>query len=180
MLYCFKIRQITRSQQSSNGKLQIEYIYNGILSILHRIVVLTIMYWVMTILVMVTFTVIRYSLNLNRSSSIAIILQTIVFDVASVTLSISMFMMLEHNTDHYVMFLRILKRFRLITCCCCCYMEGIELFLSEYDHEKDAVQRANARKVTGTLPTQITQDAQRIEAPEISVETVTAVVVSDL
>ena len=74
--------------------------YENVRSILHTVLILNLFYWVISGWI----NVVSFAFNAG----------------VPVVFSLSMFLMQDHNTTEYIVFLRILIRFKLFWCCCCC------------------------------------------------------------
>ena len=108
LLYWCRIRSFKQYQNEKNND-----IYTRILSILHRMLILTYLYLITTfsLVVMVAISGRREPFLFNPF-----------------VYSISMYLMMDHNTLEYIQFLRIINRLKLYLCCCCCY----QMVLDEY------------------------------------------------
>ena len=142
LLYLYKLWQIGKIHKSKK-----DGVWNNILFILHRIVIITIFYQLCAL-----FTGLLY----NVWISIAFLTDTndklrpevmIVFCI--VVLSFSICLMMDHNTDIYVVFLHFLRRFRLKYCCFCCYYKMVDQQLEQLDPPKEHVAQTSAANPSG-------------------------------
>ena len=105
-------------------KLKHEEIWKNVLFILNRIAILTIFYlfcYLISMLILVThgFT--------DGDDELYLVLSSLVNVLSSTSLSLSMHLMMEHNTAEYTIFLQFLKRFYLqYLCFCCCFHKMVD------------------------------------------------------
>ena len=105
-LYWYKIHSLRRYRNERDRA-----VYDRIQSILHRVLILTFFYLVISEL-LVALSYIGW-LNIQFDGTVA------VHSVSTVAISYSMFLMQDHNTSEYVAFLRFIKRYKCIWCFCC-------------------------------------------------------------
>ena len=98
-----------------------------IMGILHRILILTIIYEVIGL--GGSFT---HVYHIKNPTNFAYILNGTMNGLLSTTLSFSMFLMQDHNTTEYKKFLNILYKLRLHNCLCCCFRLRIKKEVEEY------------------------------------------------
>ena len=93
-LYLKIIRLLTKLAKDESS------VYRNIQSILNRILILTFFYMIVTVSV--------FSLSFSF------------INLQNMSVNLAMFLMLDHHSDQYIYFLRVLYRTRLYWCCCCC------------------------------------------------------------
>lgn len=113
LLYWCKIRSVTIGAQFKEKKYRA--IYERIQSILHRVLILTFWYQLISFWAFAIGAAIKIYFEWTAD------VYTVSAAISSVALSHSMFLMQDHNTSEYAMFLKILERCKLYLCCCCCY-----------------------------------------------------------
>eukprot|EP01084_Bolivina_argentea_P315995 547640_1 len=106
-----------------------EKVYDRIMSILHRILLLTILYEIIGSMAIATHIIYIRSLN---SDGTYLILAGTINGFLCISLSFCMFLMQEHNTEHYQKFLHILYKFGLSNTLCCCFKSKIKAEVEEY------------------------------------------------
>ena len=129
MLYCYKIWKISKIYRT-----QRDAVWKNVLLILHRIVILTVFYQICLFLV-VCVTAGLYSIPSSSSTNDAGIhsmQQVLTFLTLQVALSLSMYLMQEHNTKEYHQFLRLLRRCYLNYLCYCCCHQMVDRQLDEF------------------------------------------------
>ena len=143
-------------------KTQNAAIYQRIVSILHRVVVTTILYEVTVAAV----TVVAVSIFANRCRFCRGHSRALVLDLlgalSSMIYAYAMFLTLSHNTPHYVRFLRLVRRLRLSYICCGGRHMVVEQ-LKELDvNDSEQVQDREISADVSTYETaDITLDARR-------------------
>ena len=124
-------------------------IYNRIISILYRILILTLMYEIVIIFFIIVFIFTLFFLP--KESSITYVLLIMMGGLSSISLCYSMFLMQQHNDYEYKKFLKILHNFYLHYICCCCksiIIYELELDLVKQIKNQQSVN-ANSNNVTG-------------------------------
>ena len=178
LLYLFKDWEIGKSQKSKeNG------VWNNVLFILHRIVIITIFYQICFIFLVSFYIISGMFLGLEDT-----VMKVVVNELVSEMLicyiainSFSMFMMMDHNTKAYVHFLHFLRRFGLNYLCCCCCHKMVDQQLEHLDPSKVLELQMNRklpRAVTGsTMSPNLSVNIENpAEGSQISCDTVTRVV----
>ena len=105
-LYLFKIRLFREYKDAEPA------VYKRILSILYKIVILTVFYDISMSITALCILVTRYLPWLE-------FITTSIATAQTVTFSLSMYLMLDHNVKQYTIFLRFIHRCKLYLCCCC-------------------------------------------------------------
>ena len=175
LLYGLKIRSFKQYKKTQ------PMVYKRILSILYKIVIITLFYESVTIFnaILGAFAVIFYNPIIFTPISVW------AMNVNSVSLSFSMYLMMEHNISQYILFLRLLKKFKLHFFCCC-YRHIVIDQLEEINGdlvrmrtisggtEDKNNERVNKIEVTATFETRdISVNDQKIvtNGRELSIET---------
>jgi len=119
MMYIYKIRTIGRFYKSKeNG------IWNNVLSILHRIVIITLFYQILGLLIAFLYFAVRRSSFMDNDNNIGLLIASgLTYTMLSTLYSLSVHLMMEHkhNIKAYIGFLEFLRRFYLnYLCFCCC------------------------------------------------------------
>eukprot|EP01084_Bolivina_argentea_P085114 153841_1 len=131
-LYIFKVISFRKykSEQPS--------VYNRIMSILNRVVILTLLYEMIALICFGFFLFIRL---LGNDESFARIVFWICMGVLVINMNYSMFLKQQHNTSKYHEFLNLLYNMKLISICCCCFKsvitEEIKLYSEQSKSEKN-------------------------------------------
>ena len=125
LLYVWKIKtftHITTSRRASDSDLKKQEhdtaVHSRIMSILHKIAILTLFYQFVTLFGMVFINTLH--VIIGNEPMIYWILSHFMNGVLSFSLSVSMYLMMEHNKNEYVKFLRAVYYVRLYWLCCCC------------------------------------------------------------
>ena len=115
LLYCYKInafRKIPTLQQNA--------VWRKIMFILQHILVITLFYQISFLVIVAALRAVVYVPHIGRTASYTIL--NALIGSFTVLYSISMYLMMEHNTEAYVRFLRCFKRTYLkYICFCCCH-----------------------------------------------------------
>ena len=101
-LYWYKIYSLQRDRNEKDGA-----VYARIQSILHRVLILTFFYLIITGLLN-TLSYVRFEIDGYW-----------LYSMISMVMSYSMFLMQDHNTSEYIAFLRFIRRYKCIWCFCC-------------------------------------------------------------
>ena len=110
LLYLFKIWKIGKVHKSKeNG------VWNNVLFILHRIVIITVFYQICFLCLVSLYLIAGMSLGLEDTAMKVVVNELVsgMLTCYMVINSFSMFMMMDHNTTAYVHFLHFVRRFRL-------------------------------------------------------------------
>ena len=147
LLYLFKIWKIGNVHKSKENR-----IWDNVLFILHRIVIITVFYTVCALSVTALFTI----LSLNQFSENTLINAMLTeIRVSGLILYLnllyffSILLMMDHNTNIYVVFLHFLRRFHLKYLCFCCYHEMVDKQLNQLDQSKDVQPQQNLKPSKG-------------------------------
>ena len=120
LLYLCKIWEIRKSYKSKQ-----DGVWDTVLFILHRIVIITIFYQFSLLFLLFLYTSLEQFLqhdNTVWSSTLHELRISGVITCNVMIYSFSVFMMMDHNTTAYFHFLHFLRRFRLkYLCFCCCH-----------------------------------------------------------
>eukprot|EP01084_Bolivina_argentea_P259433 437740_1 len=143
---------------------QIE-VFNRIMAILNRILILTLFYEIAS-----AMTIIAMSIHGLIPTNAYYVLQTVGSGLASTAASCSMFLMQQHNTSEYTQFLAILYKYGLYNVCCC-FKSRIKNDLEVYfgDNEKENMKKENP--MCDDTIEDITVKQQHSVMKEISVQT---------
>ena len=101
-LYWYKICSLRKYQNKKDRA-----VYDRIQSILHRVLILTFFYFI-TSGMLTTLSYMRFEYDGYW-----------LYSIIAVLVSYSMFLMQDHNTSEYILFLRFIKRYKCIWCFCC-------------------------------------------------------------
>ena len=120
LLYLYKICALTKNKKKKGN-------IKSILFILYRICILTIFYQVIFISLGLIFVALENVLPPLPHTSNTNYFGSIMQAFLSLVWTISVYLMMEHNTTQYIKFLKIVNRFKLHwICCCCCKFIVIE------------------------------------------------------
>ena len=124
LLYCHKVRRLKRA-----CTLRRDAIWRKIMFILQRIIVITVFYWIS----FMTLNAVRYNAQIFAPKLIKYTLYNVVIALWAILYSMSTYLMMEHNTNEYVRFLRCLKKsyLKYIYFCCCHRM--VDRQLTEFE-----------------------------------------------
>ena len=156
-LYVFKIwtfKRYTKNEQN---------VYKRIMSILHKIFILTIFYEVFSMLYggIVLFTPIWWCWSIARQ-------------LVSLSISVSMYLMMDHNNKQYLKFLKIIYFFRFHWMCCCCRYLVMDQMNSTSETVKIISENnGNNKNPESQFQTNVSVEHQKIELPELSAATKT-------
>ena len=143
MLYCYKIKSFREI-----AALQRDAVWRKIVFILQRIIIITFFYQITSL-----------SLFILRGAywlfSKDIVLRNTITNILNASLtvlySISMYLMLEHNTDEYLGFLRCFKRSYLKYICFCCCHRIVDEQLKDFESIKKEKESEKASERTRKL-----------------------------
>ena len=149
--------------------------YQRVQSVLHRVLILTFFYQISGFWL--------YTIGLMADSMLGVSSTVVTMAVLSMILSISVFLMEDHNTKEYLGFLRFLRGLRLyLCCCCCCAMVRHHYQVMMDDIETDEMQVKRAKTIT-TMNTRNISDGNTYgiaeTGMEMSLETVTVQQISE-
>ena len=180
LLYCYKIREIGKIH-----KMKDDAVWESVQFILHRIVIVTIFYQITSFLL----AVVHYALSAVSLSgplgNVVLLFETVCIpSMFSILVSLSMYLMMEHNTEFYIRFLHFLRGFNLHYLCFCCCRKMLDRQLLELEIPQ---LEARSPKHKGTLPTKHTMYPNNsvdvvyeTAMVQTSIDTVTCVNTNDL
>ena len=146
-LYYFKIRAFRDIIKNKN-----ESIYKRVVTILYKIFIMTMFYEC----VILSFTVFSSGMEFVFDTKWVLdMVQIISFNTQSVCVSFAMYLMMEHNQDKYVKFLRVIRKLRLYWLCCCC---GCRRIVIEQLNGLDIPSKFRMTSASPTTPTAPTDD----------------------
>ena len=119
-LYIRQIRLLKNAQQRQDE-------IQGVMS---RVLILTLFYQIPVILIM-AFSIISLSLKWELYD------WSFVGATTSILFSVSVSLMIEHNTSRYIKFLKIIKKMKLHILCLCCYSYIMRENIHEIPHENN-------------------------------------------
>ena len=135
LLYGCKIRSFSRYKHSAN-----DAIYKRLLCILRKILILTFFYQIFTVCLTVL-----YLIGMTIFGDIPI--SPMLLSIISLSVSISMYLMQDHNSTEYMLFIKSLYRSKLYFCCCCLsgmVKDEYQVIMSDMD--KTEMQRETEAK----------------------------------
>ena len=135
LLYLFKIWRIGKVHKS-----KLDGVWDHVLSILHRIVIITVFYTICAFFAMMFYN----GLNLIPVSENATV-NAIIYELRTggliaflcVTMSFAIYLMMDHNTNVYIDFLHFLRRLRLKYLCICCCHRMVDQQIEYLDAPRD-------------------------------------------
>lgn len=143
LLYIFKIWYIGAvysPKAIERGHHRDSNIWINILFILHRVVILTIFYQFYLFLTQVLDIVIYWAMISEYiSKALYTVLHSVNAAMYSPILSLSMYLMMDHNTMSYIRFLHFFRRFYLKYICFLCCHGMVDRQLESYDSTADTV-----------------------------------------
>jgi len=176
MMYIYKIWKIGTFFKSQSND-----IWNNILSVLQRIVTVTLLYQLTMLLNAVLFYFVPMIPGLKTDDNIAYTLRWCVMpSISSISWSLSMYLMMEHNLNEYIQFLYFCRTLHLDFVCFCCRRHIVDRQLKEL---KKSVKEPRIADPTRKLPTAQSDvtvftnadENYKIPNPRNSVETVTVI-----
>ena len=185
LLYGFKIWKIGKIYKSKQ-----EQIWKNVLFMLDRIAILTIFYFFNYLI----STLILLLGGLGDDDELYLVLSSLANTLSNMSLSVSVYLMMEHNTAEYTIFLRVLRRSYLEYLCFCCYFhkmvdrqidillrgrESKERIGSRSDLEPKANKEEKRMTVTNTLHIESARIAYGVKDNRISVPTMTIILEHD-
>ena len=189
LMYLFKIWQIRKAHKCKENK-----IWDNVLFILHRIVIITVFYTICSLFIPILFTISRLTPSSEKMSINAIVYELETYGVVAamnLLYFFSILLMMKHNTNIYAVFLHFLRRFHLKYLCFCCCHKMVDRQLEELELPEEIVlepgKRSDAtaekpgidRKITRTMFSNLSKNVvyeSNASAGELSCETVTRVV----
>ena len=134
-LYIFKILSFRRFKQQN------EEVYNRIMFILKKVVILTMMYEILCVLVMASGTIADSVTLSYGDQSIIVILCSILYRVSwqilCVAVNLSVFLMQSHNENEYKQFLTLFYKLKIYYVCCGC----MDIFITAGQDSKMELER---------------------------------------
>ena len=141
LLYSYKIKSFRKVTSLSQ-----DAVWRKIMFILQRIIIITLFYQISMILCQLVAVFVRYSLDNDN------VLRETVLHIEGALLtmlwSISMYLMLEHNTNEYLKFLRCFKKSGLKYVYFCCWHRVVDRQLADFEEMKTAVAEETPRQKT--------------------------------
>lgn len=165
LLYSYKIWKFTKLYKCKDSG-----IWRKILSILYRIVIITVFYQLCLL-----FCVLSHRVESALWENDVVLGNAVLMVLLSIILSFSMYLMMEHNTKEYIEFLYFLRRFKLNFCCCCC-RHIVDQQLEELQLPELPPRHGNVRSesmVQTEHPNISVNDVYRIENQQNSLDTAT-------
>ena len=133
LFYLFKMTKIGKIHKSKD-----DGVWDNVLSILHRIVIITVFYQICSLCATFLFTSLSLLQKYENTNSMVYELRTGGLIVCcNVLWSFSVYLMMDHNTTIYVVFLRFLRRFGLKYCCFCCCAKIVDQQIARWEISKD-------------------------------------------
>ena len=124
LLYCYKIKTFRKTRV-----LRQDAVWKKIIFILQRIIIITLFYQISFLLLQS----VRFYVQIFLPKPLKYTTYNALIASLAILYSISMYMMMEHNTDEYVRFLRCFKRTYLKYICLCCCHRMVDRQLMEFD-----------------------------------------------
>ena len=147
LLYLFKIWNIGKIHKAKG-----DGVWDNVLFILHRIVIITVFYNISGFLILFFSTTLGLVQFAEYSAVNAVVdeLRTVGLIVSATAIySFSIYLMMDHNTNIYIDFLHFLKRFRLKYCCFCCYHKMVDHQLEQLGPPKKLEAQMSAASSSG-------------------------------
>ena len=166
MLYACKIRSFRKWRTSPKGQAQNCDVYCKIMFLLHRVVILTLFYAISALLLTLSLFALKATLIGMQLPMQWTVLDVFIRSTLHNTLSMSMFLMMEHNTDWYQRFLFVIRR-------CCCRIDMVEMQLSELRRKEISTKRKSRNITMDTHG--VSEHYEPRVMPRFSAETVTVV-----
>ena len=135
LLCLFKIWKIGKMHKSKG-----DGVWDNVLSILHRIVIITVFYQLCALFadaLYTTMSLVQLSDHLVIDSIVYELRTSGVIALFNVFYSFSIYLMMDHNATAYVVFLRFLRRFGLKYCCFCCCAKMVDQQIERWEISKD-------------------------------------------
>ena len=158
LLYCYKIKSFRKTRA-----LRRDAVWRKIIFILQRIIIVTLFYQISS----VTLGFARYNVQkyLQKLTIAKYSLYHAVIALSTILYSISMYLMMEHNTDEYLRFLRCLKKSYLKYICFCCCHRMVDRQLTEFEQmgfnkKLEVTQLCRRRSITSTMFPNISQNVK--------------------
>ena len=158
---------MTRLDDKDNSKIN-PIVYQNIMAILHKITILTLFYQFIAMFQIVLRGMITQILGDSDALMSYIILRsTSAFTAFS--WSLSMYLMMDHNKEKYLQFLKALRYWRLNYLCCCCkhiVIQQLEYCSSNADNNKtEDLEDSDGHKQITTMD--LLEDEIEMEMPRI-------------
>lgn len=128
LLYCYKIMTFRKARA-----LQHDAVWRKIVFVLQRIIIVTLFYQISILTLRGIGGVLREIPQLASLHMMKYLAHNAIVGLLSVTYSISMYLMMEHNTDDYIRFLRCFKWSYLKYICFCCCHRIVDDQLKEFE-----------------------------------------------
>ena len=165
LLYAWKVFAMHR--RKSNEKDLPKEAKEKIMSILNRIVILTLLYQIGNLIIFVNSLI-----HDNMEWEEMYALKWIPYEFGLVLISYSMFLMQSHNTKEYIKFLSVVYKYKLywFGCCFCKGMIRNDLYSSNSMNSMDSAKQVESgRKETDI--TEFTKPGPVIQMPKLSIDT---------
>ena len=189
LLYLFKIYQIGKVHKSKENR-----VWNNVLFILHRIVIITVFYHICSLTLTILFSIL--SLNQFSENTLVNAIVTEIYVSGGILAYnslcfFSILLMMDHNTNLYVVLLHFLRNFHLKYCCFCCCHKMVDRQLQHLDPSQALAQgqaRSSGEKLeiekrpSATMFSNLSKNVNyksNVSAVELSCETVTHIVNDD-
>lgn len=143
MLYSFKIWSFRKLYRHKH-----EGVWSKIIFILYRIVIVTIFYQLSSLILALMYNA------LSEKPYLEFIRTQLLPALFSILISFCLFLMMEHNTDKYVVFLQFLRRSCLDSVCFCCCRGIVRQQLLEFEKIEigTRLQICNSNSANSTTP----------------------------
>ena len=135
-LYWYKVHSLRKYQNTQDRA-----VYDRIQCILHRVLILTFFYLVIATLLTIMSGLTATAVNIGLISDSPFGLWT--GSIMILSISYSMFLMQDHNTSEYIVFLQFIKQYKCIWCFCCFG----SMVNEQYRMLVDNVDERNVRKM---------------------------------
>ena len=141
LLYLFKIWRIGKAHKSKENR-----VWDNVLFILHRIVIITVFYTICSLLVSMLYAILGF-VQLSENGVIDSILIELrssgMIAVYNLLYFFSILLMMDHNTNIYVVFLNFLHRSRLKYLCFCCCYKMVDKQIQRWNQPRDTELQTN-------------------------------------
>ena len=175
LLYGFKLKSMKKQYKESQP-----IVYKRIAAILYKIFILSLFYEIVTVIsafILITFG------SIGLDSNFFDVLSAVWSCFVPLSFSYSIYLMMEHNHDKYVTFLRYIYKFRLYLCCCCCghiVMDQLEELDGEsqklsVDKKDDPNEEAYEKTCTKSSTNSLEEEVHNKNGCELSIETTVTV-----
>ena len=150
LLYLFKIYRIGKVHRSKGTR-----VWDNVLFILHRIVIITVFYTICSLLVSMLYTtlaMIKLSENKLIDSILIELRSSGMIAAYNLLYFFAILLMMDHNTNIYVVFLRFLHRYCLKYICFCCCYTMVDQQIERWNEPKETELHTRGRdRLTSTM-----------------------------